>query len=67
MNLSDLTNDQRIQLKQRIIVEGNEDLGEGTSYEELANADKIVSDETLEAWYEGTVFSPDDFTPYTTT
>lgn len=63
MILSDLTEDQRIQLKQQILVDRNEAVGEGTSYGELAYADELVSDEDLEAWYAGTEFSPDDFTP----
>lgn len=63
MTLSELTADQKIQLKQRILVDRNEDRGEGTSYGELADADELVSDEDLEAWYGGTEFSPDDFTP----
>lgn len=63
MTLSELTADQRIQLKQQILVDRNEAVCEGTSYEELANADELVSDEDLEACYADTEFSPDDFTP----
>jgi hypothetical protein len=61
MTFAELNEDQRIQLKQRILVDRNEAMGEGTSYGELANADELVSDEDLEACYDGTEFSPDDF------
>lgn len=61
MTLSDLTDDQRLELKMRIVEERNEQRGERTSYAELASADDLVSDEDLEARYEGTEFSSDDF------
>ena len=61
MRLSDLTGDQRRELKQGIVDERNDRIGKGTSYGELADAGKLVSDEILEARYEGTEFSPDDF------
>lgn len=61
MTFAELNEDQRIQLKQRILVDRNEAIGEGTSYGELADADELVSDEDLEACYDGTEFSPDDF------
>ena len=61
MTFAELNEDQRIQLKQRILVDRNEAIGEGTSYGELADADELVSDEDLEACYAGTEFSPDDF------
>ena len=50
MTFAELNEDQRIQLKQRILVDRNEAMGEGTSYGELADADELVSDEDLEAW-----------------
>ena len=61
MKLKDLNDDQRMELKQAVLMDRNEHLGEGTSYEELANADDLVSDEVLEEEYGGTEFSPDDF------
>ena len=61
MTFDELNKDQRIQLKQQILVDRNEAIGEGTSYGELADADELVSDEDLEARYAGTEFSPDDF------
>lgn len=61
MRLSDLTNEQRLELKQDIVKDRNEHIGEGTSYGELANADELVGDEVLEEAYAGTEFSPDDF------
>lgn len=61
MRFDDLTAEQKLELKQRILEDRNEHLGEGTSYGELANADELVDDEVLEAEYGGTEFSPDDF------
>jgi hypothetical protein len=61
MKLSDLTNEQRLELKQAIVKDRNEHIGEGTSYGELADADELVDDEVLEEAYAGTEFSPDDF------
>ena len=61
MKLGDLTNEQRLELKQDIVKDRNEHVGEGTSYEELANADELVDDEVLEEAYDGTEFSLEDF------
>lgn len=61
MRLSDLTNEQRLELKQDIVKDRNEHIGEGTSYGDLANADELVDDEVLEEAYAGTEFTPDDF------
>ena len=62
MKFDDLSEDQRVELKQRILTERNEARGEGTSYGELADADDLVSDDDLESWYGGTEFVSDDFT-----
>lgn len=61
MTFDELNGDQRLELKQRILTERNEQRGEGTSYGELADADELVSDEDLKDWYGATEFSPDDF------
>ena len=61
MRLSDLTNEQRLELKQAIVKDRNEHIGEGTSYEELADADELVDDEVLQEAYAGTEFTSDDF------
>ena len=61
MRLDELSEEQKLELKQRILEDRNEHLGEGTSYGELANADELVDDEVLETEYGGTEFSPDDF------
>lgn len=61
MTFDELSEEQKLELKQRILEDRNEHLGEGTSYGELANADELVDDEVLEAEYGGTEFSPDDF------
>lgn len=61
MRLGDLTNEQRLELKQDIVKDRNEHIGEGTSYGELANADELVDDEVLQEAYAGTEFTSDDF------
>lgn len=61
MTFDELNDDQKLELKQRILMERNEARGEGTSYGELADADSLVSDEDFEDWYAGVVFSEDDF------
>lgn len=61
MTFDELNEDQRLELKQRILTERNENRGEGTSYGELADADDLVSDEDAREWAEGVEFSEDDF------
>ena len=61
MTYDELNEDQRTELKQRILMERNEQKGEGTSYEELADADRLVSDEDARAWADGMEFYEDDF------
>lgn len=39
----------------------NEEVGEGTSYDELARADIIISDEMIYEAYSGINFTEDDF------
>ena len=57
----DLTNEQRLEFKQHVLTERNNERGESTSYGELADADRLVSDEDAESYAEGIVFSLDDF------
>ena len=61
MSFDELNDEQKLELKQRILTERNEQKGEGTSYGELADADDLVSDEDAKDWAEGMEFSPDDF------
>ena len=61
MNYSDLTNEQRFEFKQQILTDRNSERGEGTSYDELADAYRLVSDEEAESKADGIEFSPDDF------
>lgn len=63
MTYDELSDEQKIQVKQSILEKRNENRGEGTSYEELANADDLVSDEDAREWSNGTVFVPEDFGP----
>ena len=57
MELKDLNDDQKLQLKQRILVERQDN----TSYGELVEADSLVTDEELNEHFGGTFFVPDDF------
>lgn len=61
MDYRDLTNEQRLEFKQHILIERNNERGEGTSYGEIADAGRLVSDEDAESKAEGIAFSPDDF------
>ena len=61
MKLKDLNDDQRLQLKQRILTDRMDAMGESPSYGELADADTLVTDEELEAEFGDTEFVPDDF------
>ena len=61
MKLKDLNDDQRLQLKQRILTDRMDAKGGSPSYGELADADTLVTDEELEAEFGDTEFVPDDF------
>ena len=61
MRLKDLNDDQRLQLKQRLLTDRMDAKGESPSYGELADADTLVTDEELEAEYGDTEFVADDF------
>lgn len=61
MTWEELNEAQREEVKQRILAERNGKRGEGTSYHELVQAARLVSDEEARKWAAGTEFSPDDF------
>lgn len=61
MHVSELNRDQLTELKQSYFIQHNEEVGEGTSYDELARADSIISDETIYEAYSGINFTEDDF------
>lgn len=61
MKLKDLTDDQRLYLKQDILSKRMDEKGESPSYGELADADHLVSDQELEDAYGETEFVPEDF------
>lgn len=56
MKLKDLTDEERLELKQNYLTRDND-----VSYGELADADQLVIDEELEAEYGSTEFTKDDF------
>ena len=61
MKLKDLNDDQRRQLKERILTDRMDAKGGSPSYGELADADTLVTDEELEAEFGDTEFVHDDF------
>lgn len=61
MTVQELNRDQLIELKQAYITEKNDEVGEGTSWGELADADELVSDKEIFAAYECYDFGNDDF------
>ena len=65
MTVRELNREQLIQLKQKFI-DGKclEEDGIGASFEELANADILISDEEITSEYEGHNFTEDDFFNY---
>jgi hypothetical protein len=61
MTVYELSRDQLIELKQAYITEKNDEVGEGTSWGELADADELVDDKEIFAAYECYDFVNDDF------
>ncbi len=57
MTVEELNRDQLVELKEHYLLETRKNV----SYEDLAEADDLVSDHTVYAYYAGTEFSPDDF------
>lgn len=49
------------ELKQSYLMQNNEEVGEGTSYDELVGVDSIISDEMIYEVYSGINFTEDDF------
>lgn len=62
MTFEELNDEQRLELKQRMLVDLDDKNPDGPSYGELADADLLVSDDEARKWAEGMEFSPDDFT-----
>lgn len=61
MHISELNREQLSQLKQSYLMQHNEEVGEGTSYDELLRADSIISDDVIHEAYSGINFTEDDF------
>jgi hypothetical protein len=62
LSFDDLSRDQIIELKQRVLCDMYDKDGESPSWGDLADADELVSDEEVRNEYGGTRFSPEDFT-----
>nr|DAO03405.1 MAG TPA: hypothetical protein [Caudoviricetes sp.] len=61
MHVSELNRSQLTELKQSYLMQNNEEVGEGTSYDELVGVDSIISDEMIYEVYSGINFTEDDF------
>ncbi len=61
MSVQELSRDQLICLKQAYLTEMLDAQGESPSWGELAEADDIISDESVFDEYDGVDFTPDDF------
>jgi hypothetical protein len=57
MTFSELTTEQKLELKQALLLEREESV----SFEEMANCDELVTDEELEAKWGSVIFTEDDF------
>lgn len=57
MNVQQLSKDQKIELKQNVLIQKKEDV----SWNELADADILVPDSELEELFEGVEFTEEDF------
>lgn len=65
MNVTELSREQLIEMKQTYLME-LEDCGEyedvvGANWDELTNADELVSDDIIFDKYADTIFTDDDF------
>lgn len=61
MKVKELNRLQLVDLKQAMIENENAERGEGTSWDELARADELVSDQKVFDAYSNTEFVPEDF------
>lgn len=61
MSVQELSRDQLTCLKQAYLTEMLDAQGESPSWGELAEADDIISDESVFDEYDGVDFTPDDF------
>jgi hypothetical protein len=61
MTVRELDRDQFIELKQMYLTEKNSEVGEETSWGEIAAVDDVISDKEIYDRYDGYTFSNDDF------
>lgn len=61
VGLEDLPKWARFELKQKLLDEQNAEKGEGTSVEEMLNADYLIGDDELREKFGGTTFCAEDF------
>lgn len=61
MSISELTQEQKITMKQNLLMERYDERGETPSWGELADADTLVTDEEIEAEYGAVDFVEGDF------
>lgn len=61
MIVQELNRDQLIQLKQEMLMERMDAEGDWPSWEEMADANSLVSDEDVQSKFAGTMFTTEDF------
>ncbi|MGN1217957.1 MAG: hypothetical protein ACI4TD_08270 [Phocaeicola sp.] len=61
MTVQELNRDQLIEIKESMLVERMDAEGDWPSWDEIANADSLVSDEDVFEEYANTVFTEADF------
>lgn len=61
MIVQELNRDQLAQLKQAMLMERMDAEGDWPSWEEMADADSLISDEDVQSKFADTVFTTDDF------
>jgi hypothetical protein len=61
MTVQELDREQLIELKSMYLTEKNSEVGEETSWAEIAAIDDVISDKEIYDRYDGYTFSNDDF------
>ena len=61
MKATELNREQLVCLKERYLCDWYDSVGDTPSWEELANVDEFVEDETVFDYFEGIEFVPEDF------
>lgn len=63
MKFTELTREQKVKVKQRLLCETREGSGIAPTWGELADVDNVITDAECEEKFKGTEFVPEDFSP----